>query len=125
MKAVVVAVLFAVAVAAYDSSAPAVNRNLIQEINADFTSTWRAGTNVKFLNRTLEYAAHLCGVLPESEQLTKSMLEELPPFPEEVIAALPTDFDSRKEWPKCPSTGEVRDQANCGSCCVRCCGGHD
>jgi cathepsin B len=33
------------------------------------------------------------------------------------IAAIPTEFDARKQWGSiCPSTAEVRDQANCGSC---------
>ncbi|KAK8799679.1 hypothetical protein WA158_006227 [Blastocystis sp. Blastoise] len=29
---------------------------------------------------------------------------------------IPTEFDSRKEWPECPSVGEVSDQSSCGSC---------
>jgi len=118
MKAVVVAVLFAVAAfASFDASAPALNRNVIQEVNSDSDSTWRAGVNVKFINRTLEYAAHLCGVLPESESVLKALLEVQEPYAQPVIEALPTDFDSRKEWgAKCPSVAEVRDQANCGSC---------
>lgn len=32
------------------------------------------------------------------------------------IAALPASFDSRKQWPNCPSIQEIRDQSDCGSC---------
>jgi cathepsin B len=117
MKAVIAVVLFAVAAFAYDSSLPAINHDLISAINNDPSSTWKAGVNVKFLNRTLAYAAHLCGVLPEAEYVLKTNVDELEAFPQEVIDALPTDFDARKEWgTTCPSVGEVRDQANCGSC---------
>jgi C1A family cysteine protease len=31
---------------------------------------------------------------------------------------VPASFDSREEWPNCPSIKEVRDQGSCGSCWV-------
>ena len=31
---------------------------------------------------------------------------------------LPEEFDSRKQWPNCPSINEIRDQGSCGSCWV-------
>ena len=31
---------------------------------------------------------------------------------------IPESFDSRTKWPHCESIGEIRDQANCGSCWV-------
>jgi len=34
----------------------------------------------------------------------------------EPLKDLPTNFDSREQWPKCDSIREVRDQSNCGSC---------
>jgi hypothetical protein len=82
MKAVIAVVLLAVAAFAYDSTLPAINHDLISAINSDSSSTWKAGVNVKFLNRTLAYAAHLCGVLPESEYVLKTNLEELEAFPQ-------------------------------------------
>ena len=36
-----------------------------------------------------------------------------------MLDNLPDEFDSRTEWPECPSIGEVRDQGACGSCYVR------
>lgn len=31
---------------------------------------------------------------------------------------LPKEFDSRKQWPNCPTIREIRDQGSCGSCWV-------
>lgn len=29
---------------------------------------------------------------------------------------LPENFDSREQWPNCPTIREIRDQGSCGSC---------
>ncbi|XP_008402079.1 cathepsin B-like, partial [Poecilia reticulata] len=29
---------------------------------------------------------------------------------------LPAEFDSREQWPNCPTLREIRDQGSCGSC---------
>jgi cathepsin B len=34
----------------------------------------------------------------------------------EGLADLPTDFDSRTNWPQCPVIGQVYDQGACGNC---------
>ena len=31
---------------------------------------------------------------------------------------IPENFDARQQWPHCPTVGEIRDQASCGSCWV-------
>lgn len=36
---------------------------------------------------------------------------------------LPESFDSREQWPNCPTIKEIRDQGSCGSCWVRPCWG--
>ena len=34
----------------------------------------------------------------------------------DVTEDLPKEFDARKQWPKCETIGQIRDQASCGSC---------
>jgi len=35
---------------------------------------------------------------------------------EEINTPIPDEFDARKQWPDCPTIGDIRDQSNCGSC---------
>ena len=44
----------------------------------------------------------------------------LPEKKMEALKDLPDTFDSRTQWPNCPTLKEVRDQGACGSCWVRC-----
>jgi cathepsin B len=58
----------------------------------------------------------MCGVIPDREGLHK------PPtlfHAKSNYKDLPKDFDSRVQWPDCPTIQEVRDQGACGSCWVR------
>ena len=32
------------------------------------------------------------------------------------LESIPDSFDSRTNWPDCPSIGNIRDQGECGSC---------
>lgn len=49
-------------------------------------------------------------------------LENRPQLPVKISSRtlmdedVPDKFDSRENWPSCPSLKEVRDQSNCGSC---------
>jgi len=116
MKAVIFLAALVCAHAALDLAAPALNGNIIRQINSNPQSTWRADVNNKFLGATLADAKRLCGVLPG---YTKYLLkEQKPALAAEAIAALPTSFDWRNQTiaAKCPSLKEVRDQAACGSC---------
>jgi len=95
-------------------SGPAVTEDIIARINNDPTSTWRAGVNSRWEGVSAQEAADFMGVLPTPPGM------ELPLKPEisaAEAASVPDSFDSRDQWgAQCPSTKEVRDQANCGSC---------
>jgi len=95
-------------------SGPAVTEDIIARINNDPTSTWRAGVNSRWEGVSAQEAADFMGVLPTPPGM------ELPLKPEITAAeaaGVPDSFDSRDQWgAQCPSTKEVRDQANCGSC---------
>jgi len=98
--------------AVLDSSLPAYTDEMIDRINADPTSTWTAGVNGRFFNKTIGQVKHLCGVLPGPSPI------KLPLYTHIVDeAAIPTSFDARTQWGEtCPSTNDIRDQADCGSC---------
>lgn len=70
-------------------------------------STWTAGNN--FHPQTdLKYIKNLLG--------TKLDGPQLPKISRPIVEDLPENFDSREQWPDCPTIREVRDQGNCGSC---------
>jgi cathepsin B len=56
----------------------------------------------------------LLGVHPEAHKY------RLPQINHELSAnaleQIPEEFDSREQWPECPSIREIRDQGSCGSC---------
>ncbi|KAG5900449.1 hypothetical protein JTB14_029335 [Gonioctena quinquepunctata] len=73
-------------------------------------STWKAGRNFGE-HISMSYIKGLMGVLPNHRNY-------LPPVMEHNLEGLeiPTEFDSRSEWPHCPTIQEIRDQGSCGSC---------
>ncbi|GLH05369.1 Cathepsin L-like proteinase [Gryllus bimaculatus] len=80
----------------------------IDLVNAK-AKTWKAGRN--FLEDVpVTYIRRLMGVHPQAimYQLPVKELHEKEPIPEE--------FDSRQQWPYCPTLREIRDQGSCGSC---------
>lgn len=63
---------------------------------------------------SMKYISHLMGVLPNSKFfLPRKMKHDIPEG-----FTLPDSFDSRIQWPNCPTIGEIRDQGSCGSCWV-------
>lgn len=51
------------------------------------------------------------GVHPDSKNY-----QEKPKLMGSIRSDLPDDFDSRTNWPNCPTIQEIRDQGSCGSC---------
>ncbi|NXB77141.1 CATB protein, partial [Donacobius atricapilla] len=85
---------------------PPLSDDLVNHINK-LNTTWKAGHN--FHNADMSYAKKLCGTFLGG-----------PKLPERVDFAadleLPENFDSRTQWPNCPTISEIRDQGSCGSC---------
>lgn len=91
---------------------PAIDESLIATINADPSSTWTAGVNAKFVNKTLAYAKRLCGTKTSAERKAA-----LPVNPAGVLPAdaIPASFNATQAWPKCAGViGHIRDQS--GAC---------
>jgi len=87
-------------------------QNLIDEINNKPT-TWKAGHNFG-KNVDYKYLKNLCGTFLDDQNRDAFPVKE---FSEWELQDLPESFDSRETWGDiCPSTKEVRDQGNCGSC---------
>ncbi|NXE41719.1 CATB protein, partial [Ptilorrhoa leucosticta] len=85
---------------------PPLSDDLVNHINK-LNTTWKAGHN--FHNADMSYVKKLCGTFLGG-----------PKLPERVDFAadleLPDNFDSRTQWPNCPTISEIRDQGSCGSC---------
>ncbi|XP_075217311.1 cathepsin B [Lycorma delicatula] len=97
------------------SSAPShelhpLSDEFIDHINS-LAKTWKAGRNFH-KDIPLGYLKTLMGVHPDSH---KNRLEPLVQG-EESFKDLPEEFDSRTNWPNCPTIREIRDQGSCGSC---------
>jgi len=89
--------------------APALSPKLIETVNNAGVS-WTAGKNFYFMGKTVADAKRLCGV-KRSDSVQLAVRQVRP------AAAIPVSFDSRQQWGSiCPSTSEIRDQSDCGSC---------
>lgn len=88
-----------------------ISKEFIHSINEE-QSQWKAGRNFAE-DIPMSYIRRLMGVHPNSKYHMPSV--KLQQFDEE---ALPTNFDSRQQWPHCPTIREIRDQGSCGSCWV-------
>jgi len=105
--------LVALACVAVATAQLAVTPDIITQVNNNPASTWTAGVNYRWVDVSLAEASAFMGTFLVGGP-------ELPmkaPISDVEAAAIPDAFDARTQWgDKCPSTKEVRDQANCGSC---------
>jgi cathepsin B len=113
MKVFVVCTLLALATLAFsqrvDLNKPALDQDMIAELNKDNAMTWQAGINPIFEGKTLKDVKDM---LISRDYLVRD--ETIPTLvhPENVKA--PDSFDSRQKWPKC--IHPIRNQGRCGSC---------
>lgn len=82
-------------------------RNIANTINSQNLS-WKAEAPSRFQDMEKSRVKALMGALMDGPKLE----EVVHPF----RLSAPASFDSRTNWPNCSSIGEIRDQANCGSC---------
>lgn len=112
MKFLIIAVLATIALAApNDPLLAAGSDDMAEHINS-LGTTWTAGPS-KFKGWSLSSIKRLMGVPVEHIGKPTSL-----PLREHVVnvADIPDNFDSRTNWPNCPTIQEVRDQGSCGSC---------
>jgi cathepsin B len=108
MKGVCVLLLSLLAIAfAVNLDAPITNKDLINGINSNPSSSWIAGENHRLEGMNVRDFTRLLGV-------KKSLTTMKPPVKIQPKMDVPTSFDARINWPGC--IGPVLDQGHCGSC---------
>jgi cathepsin B len=97
----------------HGAAADVLRQQMIEEINSRPNLSWKAGMNERFRGKTDEDVQRLCGVQEGSqEHLRKHAAVETWDG-----SALPSDFDSKTNWPECAKViGDIRDQSDCGCC---------
>jgi cathepsin B len=107
----VLSVLFCLIVVAWGKYYPyhqPLSQELVNYINLKANTTWKAGTD--FHGVSISHIKKLCGVLKDPNGFKLKAVQH------SNIGDLPKQFDSREQWPKCPTLKEIRDQGSCGSC---------
>jgi cathepsin B len=83
---------------------------MVYYINEKSNTTWKAGPT-KFNDWSMTSIKRLLGVPLDS---ISTITEKLPVVHYDDVSDLPDSFDSRDNWPNCPTLKEIRDQGNCG-----------
>ncbi|XP_071439851.1 cathepsin B [Hetaerina americana] len=104
------AIFFLTALISTTFSLNPLSDEFINHINSLNTS-WKAGHNFG-PHISMKYIKTLMGVSRDSH------LHRLPERENYLITdeEIPENFDSRTQWPNCPTITEIRDQGSCGSC---------
>jgi len=91
---------------------PAVTQELVDRINENPESSWRAELSPRFEGLTVGDVVGLCGVRDQG-----ATLAPVKTYDESNSMPVAESLDWRDEMgAKCPSIGRISDQANCGSC---------
>ena len=83
---------------------------MMYHINEVIRPSWKAGVS-KFKGWSMESIKRLMGTLNVGKITDFLVVKE-----HELKDDIPDEFDSRVQWPNCPTIQEIRDQGNCGSC---------
>jgi len=89
------------------------SKSMIFYINEKANTTWKAGPS-KFDDWSMASIKRLMGVPLSHMGHVNANLEVV--RHDFDVEDLPDNFDSRDQWPNCPTLKEIRDQGNCGSC---------
>ncbi|KAI0226103.1 Cathepsin B [Lamellibrachia satsuma] len=87
----------------------ALSQEMVDYINLKAKTTWEARHNSKGV--PVSHVKMLRGALKQN--LNGPTFETIEH--EVNLDAIPKEFDSRKEWPQCPSIREIQDQGVCGA----------
>ena len=110
---VFVVIVFALASLADANTKPA-SAIIVHLINQKMNTTWLAG-ETKFDTWSMASIKRQMGVpLHAMDRYTHGL--QVIEHSEEEVGDIPDSFDSRENWPECPTLKEIRDQGNCGSC---------
>lgn len=91
------------------------HHSIATSVNAMKGNSWRATINPHFEQRR-SFGVDLQANSREYDRAVREGTLRLAPEPSpEELQALPTEFDSIKQWPFCEKViGDIRDQSNCG-----------
>lgn len=92
-----------------ESNQPVISQDIINAVNSNPASTWKAGFNDRFANMTVGEARLM--MVARTDNIASLPVMEHDP---ETLAAAPDSYDPRDSRPNC--TGPVLDQGFCGSC---------
>jgi len=94
-------------------------RAQIEEIQNTPGVLWTAAPQERFASEAPGASKHMMGVKGDWRASIEAAIAsgKVERFQELTAMAVPTDFDSETNWPKCAKIiGDIRDQSNCGCC---------
>jgi len=91
-------------------------QEMVDVINNQKESTWKAKLHPRFANMNNEQIKKLLGAKKRHENPRKHLFKPQPKFSGDPNT-IPKEFDSRTNWPKCTDViSVIPDQSSCGSC---------